>query len=325
MRIIFATIAAIVALTKTSYAQSVDYSVVLVPEESGTEITCITDQGDYVCLPLVKRSRNGINWFSNRILDISKNGKEIAYLSARDNTTNIYIKELGKQGGSVQRTNRAAVMDFSYSPDGGKITFCERRGNTNQVFLTDARNGYTCRQITNAALDYSPIYSSDMSQIFFTRQERRGTCIWSYSVEEKFLTAHTPGMNPYPITGEDAYICVRTNAQSQPEIWKVNNKTGVEECIVSDPTRGFTSPVVSPDGLWMAFVGSSMIEHEGSRYWNTDIYAARLDGTSMTQLTYHAADDLSPVWSRDGKYIYFISQRGNPEGTANIWRMIFNH
>ena len=28
------------------------------------------------------------------------------------------------------------------------------------------------------------------------------------------------------------------------------------------------------------------------------------------QLTYHAADDLSPVWGRDGRYIYFVSQRG---------------
>ena len=27
--------------------------------------------------------------------------------------------------------------------------------------------------------------------------------------------------------------------------------------------------------------------------------------------------------SRDGKYIYFISQRGNASATANVWRMSF--
>ena len=42
------------------------------------------------------------------------------------------------------------------------------------------------------------------------------------------------------------------------------------------------------------------------------------------QLTYHAADDLSPVWSRDGRYIYFISQRGSATATANVWRMNFS-
>ena len=50
-----------------------------------------------------------------------------------------------------------------------------------------------------------------------------------------------------------------------------------------------------------------------------------MDGSEMTQLTYHAADDLSPIWSSDGKYIYFISQRGDAEGNANIWRMTFNY
>lgn len=45
----------------------------------------------------------------------------------------------------------------------------------------------------------------------------------------------------------------------------------------------------------------------------------------MIQLTYHAADDLSPVWSKDGKSIYFISQRGSTDGIANIWKMEFNY
>lgn len=58
-------------------------------------------------------------------------------------------------------------------------------------------------------------------------------------------------------------------------------------------------------------------------YWNTDIFVCKLDGTHLTQLTYHAADDLSPVWSKDGRYIYFVSQRGSSTGTANVWKMIF--
>ncbi|EKC71397.1 hypothetical protein OBE_03414, partial [human gut metagenome] len=40
-------------------------------------------------------------------------------------------------------------------------------------------------------------------------------------------------------------------------------------------------------------------------------------------ITYHAADDLSPVWSKDGKYIYFVSQRGSGTQTANVWRIPF--
>lgn len=74
------------------FAQQVDYSVVSVQEESGTEFTKITTVGDYVCMPLVNRSGSSLNWISNRILDISHEGTQIAYLSCRNNTVNIFIK-----------------------------------------------------------------------------------------------------------------------------------------------------------------------------------------------------------------------------------------
>lgn len=58
-------------------------------------------------------------------------------------------------------------------------------------------------------------------------------------------------------------------------------------------------------------------------YKNTDLFVCRIDGTELTQLTYHAADDLSPVWSPDGRFIYFVSKRGSSTGTANVWRISF--
>ena len=309
----------------TAGAQTVDYSIVSVPEESGTDFTQISQMTDYVCMPEVKRSAKGIGWFSNRILDISPDGGQIAYLSFRNNKTNIFIKDLGKQGSSIQKTNRTAVLDFSYSPDGKLIVFSEARGKTNQIFQTPADKGFVCRQITSGNMDYSPIYSGDMKLVFFARQENNGTSIWSHDVQNNFLANYSQGLNPYPVKGEPAFICVRTNAAGNSEIWKINYETGVEECIVSHPDHNFTSPSISPDGQWLLFVGSTKIEAGNLTYHNTDIFASRLDGTEFTQLTYHAADDLSPVWSKDGRYIYFVSQRGSKEAKANIWRMTFNY
>jgi Tol biopolymer transport system component len=304
-------------------AQQVDYSVISVKEESGIEFTKITTDNDYVCLPLVKRNSSGVNWYTNRILDISADGNDIAYLSSRNNTTNIFIKDLSKQGSSVQRTKRQHVLDFSYSPDGKNICFSESSGKNNQIFQTNSKTGYICRQITGANKDYSPVYSSDMSQIFFARQELKSISIWSYNIENNFLSSLTDGMNPFPLEGTSSILCTRTNSNGKNEIWKVDYNTGIEECIVSDPTKSFTSPQVSPDGNWILFVGSNGIPHNNSYFYNTDLFVCRLDGTELLQLTYHAADDLSPVWSKDGRFIYFISQRGSNTGTANIWRMTF--
>lgn len=304
-------------------AQQVDYSVVSVPEESGIEFMRVTSAGDYVCLPQVRRSAEGVDWLSNRILDVSLDGGSIAYLSLRNGASNIFIKELERQGTSVQRTNRSYVLDFSYSPDGKWICFSERRGGMNQIFLTDASRGYVCRQITSGGRDYSPAYSQDMSRIFFARQESRGVGIWSYDLRNNFLSNYTPGMNPCPLRNAPAFVCTRVTATGRCEIWKIDYRSGIEECIVSDPARSFTTPSVSPDGKWLLFVGSSRIAGGSFVYYNTDIYVCRIDGSDFSQLTYHAADDLSPVWSRDGRYIYFISQRGDASGAANVWRMNF--
>lgn len=321
----FVLLATVALSLPAAVAQQVDYSVVSVPEEAGIDFTRITSPSDYVCMPLVQRRGDRIDWLTNRILDVSADGSRIAYLSFRNNTTNIFIKEISRQGSSVQRTNRSNVLDFSYSPDGKLICFSERRGDANQIFQTDAETGYVCRQITSGNRDYSPVCSSDMQQLFFARQEANGISIWSHNIRDNFLSSYTSGMNPCPLKGSTAFLCTRTNSAGRSEIWKIDYATGVEECIVSDPKRSFTTPVISPDGNWILFVGESAIDAGNFVYRNTDLCVCRTDGTGFAQLTYHAADDLSPVWSRDGAYIYFISQRGDADGTANIWRMPFQY
>ena len=303
----------------------VDYSVVSVNEESGIDFMRITTDNDYVCMPEVRRSGTSVNWLSNRILDVSVDGTQLAYLSARNNTTNIFIKDISRQGSSVQRTNRQAVLDFSYSPDGRFICFSETVGRFNQIFQTDAKNGYVCRQITANNRDYSPVYSQDMMNIFFARQENSGVSIWSYNIANNFLSSYTRGMNPYPLGKTGSVLCTRTNTAGRSEIWRINYSTGMEECILSDPMRNFTTPSLSPDGNWILLVGSNVLLNGTQQYANTDIFVCHTDGTQLMQLTYHAADDLSPVWSRDGQYIFFISQRGSSTATANVWRMPFVH
>lgn len=306
----------------SALAQSVDYSVVSVAEEAGADFMKMTRPSDYVCMPVVQRGSR-LTWLSNRILAIPPSGDLIAYLSWRNGATNIFVKDLAKQGSSTQRTNRNSVLDFSYSPDGKTICFSEQRGETNQIFQTDANTGYVCRQITSGSQDYSPVYSSDKKQILFARAETYGSSIWSYDVANKFLSTISSGMNPCPIPSQSAVVCSRPGAEGRYELWKIDTRTGSEECLLSDAKHSFTSPQVSPNGRWVVFVGDSRLDNGASGYLNTDLFACRIDGTGFAQLTYHAADDLSPIWGADGRHIYFVSQRGDAEGKANIWRMNF--
>jgi len=309
------------------YAQQVDYSVTSVPQEANLELRQMTSEGDDVCMPIVERSRDAVSWFTNRIIGLSPDGKRLAFIAAKDGKTNIFVKDIDGGGASAQRTNRNAVIDFSFSPDGKGICFTEKSGSANSLFTTNSASGYVCRQIATGSEDYTPIYSADMSQIFFTRMERGAAGIWSYNLEKNFLSSITLGMNPWS-AGKDLMLVVRTGANDNHEIWRINIASGVEECVLSDASRNFSTPSLSPDGQWILVVGTSRLNaspNSGDTYCNTDLYACRSDGTQLTQLTFHAADDLSPVWSNDGTHIYFISQRGSKHGKANVWSMRFTH
>ena len=77
------------ALSIMANAQQVDYSVVSTSEESGIDFTKLTKESDYVCMPQVSRGLKSITWLTYRILAISPKGDVIAYLSYRNNSTNI--------------------------------------------------------------------------------------------------------------------------------------------------------------------------------------------------------------------------------------------
>jgi Tol biopolymer transport system component len=68
----------------------------------------------------------------------------------------------------------------------------------------------------------------------------------------------------------------------------------------------------SPDGRFMAYLDS------GSQYGDTtQLFVTNLsDGTSAA-LTDGRTNVRSPRWSRDGNYVYFVSNQG---GTADVWR-----
>ena len=121
---------------------------------------------------------------------------------------------------------------------------------------------------------------------------------------------------------QDEVYCARFTSNKESEIWRVNFRTGVEEVILSQPEKSFTTPQLSPDGKWLLVTGNSKSEKEG--IVNTDIYVVRTDGTQLTQLTYHPGNDLSAVWSPDGRSIFFLSQRGSADRVYNVWRMDFN-
>ncbi len=73
---------------------------------------------------------------------------------------------------------------------------------------------------------------------------------------------------------------------------------------------------VSPDGSHVAFAVSA-IDLEANRR-GSDVYLAAVDGSDLRRVTTHAANDAQPRWSRDGKNLFFVSNRS---GAPQVWRL----
>jgi dipeptidyl aminopeptidase/acylaminoacyl peptidase len=71
------------------------------------------------------------------------------------------------------------------------------------------------------------------------------------------------------------------------------------------------SPRFSPDGTWIVF--DSRLPGE-----QADIFVMSADGGPPRNLSSHPSTDTVPTWSRDGRFIYFHSNRS---GSSQVWKM----
>ena len=117
------------------------------------------------------------------------------------------------------------------------------------------------------------------------------------------LTTHPRG-DSYPALSPDgAKIAFVSSRVSAGDVYTMNVDGSDIKRLTNNVAgayqfRGYAgAPAWSPDGLRIAF------------HAERDIFVIRPDGSNLTRLTSHPADDRSPTWSPDGGWIAFVSDR----------------
>ncbi len=309
----------------------------ITPEETGLNLIKITDEtkGSVISSPLLGSSawkpaqqalgtneKANVRWYTHRLLAVSPDGSEIAYLTRNKDHDNIMVRSTVGSAAATQRTFRN-VNGFSWGNDNNLYFIDNVDQNNRKVCSVNAHAGTFIQQLTSNNSDADPVLSPDGKKVFFTRlTEGSAPSIWSYNLENGQLINCAVGYNVAGINEDGTeFICVRNSEAGNSEIWRVNYVTGRETVILSDSERSYTHPSLSPDGQWLLVAGNS--QSSINKRKNLDIFAVKLDGSAFTQLTYHPEDDMNPQWSPDGSSIYFISSRANKDKRFNVWKMNF--
>jgi eukaryotic-like serine/threonine-protein kinase len=119
-----------------------------------------------------------------------------------------------------------------------------------------------------------------------------------------------PDMQPQYSPDGRRIVFASSRPSDRSEIWLANADGSNPTQLTRGPGRWQGSPGWSPDGRSIVFDSQA----ESGR---ADIWTIGVDGSGLRQVTHDPADDTVPSWSRDGRFIYFGSNR---TGRNEVWR-----
>ena len=155
--------------------------------------------------------------------------------------------------------------------------------------------------------------------------------LWRQDVNSTIAEQLTagPGYDYQPDWSADGHwVAFSRYNHDAMELWLLDLHDGRTRQLTSGSAVNL-EPRFSPDGKRLAFVSTSFKGHFhifAGRFENgelSDVQQLTPENVSSLPRYYYSKVDheISPVWSRDGSEILFISNRGHIHGTGGFWRM----
>jgi Tol biopolymer transport system component len=201
------------------------------------------------------------------------------------------------------------VSEATLSPDGNEIAYVAEEGGASDIWVTDVRGGKPIRLTDGSSQAFGPAWFPDGGAIAFSETRGTETSLW------KVPRFGGPSMLLMP-NAQDAAISpngeqiafARPQQDGRPRIWVAPLSAPEQARRLTTDGAGLWDhrrPVWSPDGRTICYGA-----------WR-DLWMVPFAGGAARRFTHEDAKDEYPVWSPNGAFIYFVSDRA---GTRSLWR-----
>ena len=248
---------------------------------------------------------------------LSPNGDFIAFVVTETdkerNTSNSDIWVIPAAGGQAWRLTSNPKADFNprWSPDGKKIAFISTRGGAPQVWMIDPKGGeaYQLTSISSGASGV--IWSPTGEHLAFV------SSIYPDCPDDECNKERDKKKESSPVKAQvfDGLLFRHWNSWTEGKrshLFVLSSEGGKAADIT--PGDYDTPPIAlgssqdysfSPDGKNICFVRNIDAEFKLSLGTNNDLFLTTPEGGKMIQLTKNKANDNSPRYSPDGRFIAY--------------------
>jgi Tol biopolymer transport system component len=233
--------------------------------------------------------------------------------------------------GGVQKpigAERLGIQNLVIAPDGKHFAaqVVSRAGA--EIWVADSERAVMTR-LTRGGFDATgPVWSADSRNVSFTSQASGNLSVYLQPADasrppEIFFTQANRDFRVRSWFADGKSMLLESNMKGgggRLEIWLLDVENKKAEALLTDQTASLSSPVLSPDGNWLAYVS----DESGSNQIYIRPYPA-LDrkwqisqGGTLTQSNFFAlaATTYLPHWRNDGSEILFITLNGTVDAVT---------
>jgi len=212
----------------------------------------------------------------------------------------------------------ATALGAAWSPDGTQVAF--HNGTSLMVVNAD---GSDLRALPGPG-GSDPAWSPDGRRIAFTRSDGSGPDIYVMNLDGSGLTRLGVGRRPaWSPDGRRIAFDHTASASAGRPLYQVGvmNADGSGWALLpvvqwKGTTVSVSESAWSPDGQWLVFDGSPMVDPGAQGLPWTGIFRARPDGSDVQQLVRRESSShdfqgtSGPAWSPDGRWIAYAANDG---------------